>query len=122
MPDKEKKPEFAVTDRRLFSTEGELRQDVVEAEERRAERERERVKRSSAVNEERAAQQAAQPSPKPHNFIRLDDRSKPIPVAPTSRSSMTRPTAYRKSTGEIDDRIRKECASRDSHTARRTSR
>ena len=43
MADKEKKPEFVVTDRRLFSTDGELRQDVVEDEERRAEREREKT-------------------------------------------------------------------------------
>ena len=42
MPDKEKKPEFVVTDRRLFSSDGEIRQDVVEAEERREEREREK--------------------------------------------------------------------------------
>ena len=42
MPDKEKKSEFVVTDRRLFSSDGELRQDVVEDEERRAEREREK--------------------------------------------------------------------------------
>ena len=39
MAEKEKKPEFVVTDRRLFSNDGELRQDVVEAEERREERE-----------------------------------------------------------------------------------
>jgi hypothetical protein len=38
MPEKEKRPEFVVTDRRLFSEDGELRQDVVEDEERRAAR------------------------------------------------------------------------------------
>ena len=67
MPEKEKKPEFVVTDRRLFSSEGELRQDVVEAEERREEREREKRKPSSAANEERAAQQqtAKPPLPEP---------------------------------------------------------
>ena len=42
MAEKEKRPEFVVTDRRLFGTDGELRQDVVEDEERRAEREREK--------------------------------------------------------------------------------
>ena len=50
MPDKEKKSEFVVTDRRLFSTDGELRQDVVEDEERRAEREREKA-RSAATGQ-----------------------------------------------------------------------
>ena len=51
MADKEKKPEFVVTDRRLFSTDGELRQDVVEDEERRAEREREKSEAQRLVNE-----------------------------------------------------------------------
>ncbi len=53
MAEKEKKPEFVVTDRRLFSTDGELRQDVVEDEERRAERERE-TKRSATAGQRRA--------------------------------------------------------------------
>ena len=56
MPEKEKKPEFVVTDRRLFSAEGELRQDVVEDEERRAEREREKREAQQRTNDERAAQ------------------------------------------------------------------
>ena len=64
MPEKEKKPEFVVTDRRLFSTEGELRQDVVEAEERREERERETREAQQRANEERAAQkQSARRTP-----------------------------------------------------------
>ena len=56
MAEKEKKPDFVVTDRRLFSSEGELRQDVVEAEERREEREQERTEAQQRANEERAAQ------------------------------------------------------------------
>ena len=56
MPEKEKKPDFVVTDRRLFSSEGELRQDVVEDEERRAERDREKSEAQQRRNEERAAQ------------------------------------------------------------------
>ncbi len=65
MPDKEKKPEFVVTDRRLFSSEGELRQDVVEDEERRAERERENREAQERRNEERAAQKQPAPEPEP---------------------------------------------------------
>ena len=57
MAEKEKKPEFVVTDRRLFSTDGELRQDVVEDEERRDEREREKSE----------AQRAASTKSAPHN-------------------------------------------------------
>ena len=61
MPDKEKKSDFVVTDRRLFSTDGELRQDVVEDEERRAEREREKREAQQRVNDERAERN--QPAP-----------------------------------------------------------
>ncbi len=65
MPDKEKKPEFVVTDRRLFSNEGELRQDVVEDEERRDERERENAG-SSGARQRRTCRSAAQrPNPRP---------------------------------------------------------
>src|SRR6202044_408216 len=56
MAEKEKRPEFVVTDRRLFSDDGELRHDVVEAEERRAEREQENRDAQRRANEERAAQ------------------------------------------------------------------
>jgi len=58
MADKEsKKSEFVVNDRRLFSSDGELRQDVVEAEERAAEREREASQAKERANQERAVQQ-----------------------------------------------------------------
>ena len=69
MADKEKKQEFVVTDRRLFSTDGELRQDVVEAEELREEREREKREAQQRANEERAAQnhtpEPSTPTPSP---------------------------------------------------------
>ena len=55
MPEKEKKPEFVVTDRRLFSNDGELRQDVVEAEEQREEREREQREAQQRANDQRAS-------------------------------------------------------------------
>jgi septal ring factor EnvC (AmiA/AmiB activator) len=56
MAEKERQPEFVVTDRRLFGTDGELRQDVVEDEERRAEREREKNEAQERTNQERASQ------------------------------------------------------------------
>ena len=58
MPDKEgKKSDFVVNDRRLFSSDGELRQDVVDAEERAAERDRAATEAQQRANEDRAAQQ-----------------------------------------------------------------
>jgi hypothetical protein len=106
MPDKEKKPEFVVTDRRLFSTDGELRQDVVEDEERRAEREREKSEAQRLINEERAAQQHPMPqNPSPATPIATEEA---IPEGPSAQEQHDSATAYQQSTREIDERIEKE--------------
>ncbi len=106
MPDKEKKPEFVVTDRRLFSTDGELRQDVVEDEERRAEREREKSEAQRLINEERAAQQhPVPPNPSPATSIATEEA---IPEGPSAQEQHDSATAYQQSTREIDERIEKE--------------
>jgi hypothetical protein len=111
MPDKEKKPEFVVTDRRLFSTDGELRQDVVEAEERREEREQETREAQQRLNAELAAQRdsstvtASAPSPstpEPEPEAAVDDE------APTAAEQQASANAYQQSTREVDDQIRKE--------------
>ena len=106
MADKEKKPEFVVTDRRLFSTDGELRQDVVEDEERRAERERERTEAQRLVNAERAAQQQSAPPSAVQTSSILTDEA--VPEGPTTQEQHDSAAAYRESTREIDDRIEKE--------------
>ena len=106
MAEKEKKPEFVVTDRRLFSTDGELRQDVVEDEERRSEREREKSEAQRVVNEERAARQ--QPAPEsavPTSSIVTDEA---IPEGPSAQEQHDSAAAYRESTREIDESIEKE--------------
>ncbi len=93
MPDKEnKKPEFVVTDRRLFSTDGELRRDVVEDEERRAEHEQEKRDAQQRVNSERAAQQQAADlsAPQPSLPMRFISR------APVLTSSRPPPTLTRR--------------------------
>lgn len=102
MPEKEKKPEFVVTDRRLFSTEGELRQDVVEDEERRAEREREKREAQQRVNEERAAQKdngGAEPASAPEP---------PAMETPSAQDQRDSAEAYKQSTQHIDAEIEKE--------------
>ncbi len=109
MPDKDKenKSEFTVTDRRLFSSEGELRQDVVEAEERREEIEQEKLDAQRRANESRSAagDGAAQASAPP------PDTSKPeedFPQAPSAAEQQASADAYKESTREIDNEIRKE--------------
>jgi hypothetical protein len=106
MADKEKKPEFVVTDRRLFSTDGELRQDVVEDEERRAERERERSEAQRVVNEARAAQQ--QPAPESAGQTSSIVTEEAAPEGPSAQEQHDSAAAYRESTREIDESIEKE--------------
>jgi hypothetical protein len=108
MPDKEKKPEFTVTDRRLFSSEGEIRPDVVEAEERREEREQEQRESQQRANEERSAQRTATAAEDLTN-----PEAEPVPqgdepAAPTTDEQHASAEAYKKSTSEIDQEIRKE--------------
>ena len=107
MADKEsKKSEFVVNDRRLFGSDGELRQDVVDAEERAAEREREASEAQKRANEERSAQQKSAPPPAPE----------PPPPAsaeedlegPSDAEHKASYDAYAASTRKFDDRIKKE--------------
>jgi hypothetical protein len=102
MPEKEKKPEFTVTDRRLFSSEGELRPDVVEAEERREERESEKREAQQRANEERSAERATATATVPNA------QPEEIPEAPSADEQRASAEAYEQSTREIDAEIRKE--------------
>jgi len=103
MADKEsKKSEFVVNDRRLFSSDGELRQDVVEAEERAAEREREASQTKERANQERAVQQ--KPAEPQEPKIELTDAHD----APSAAEQKASADAYAASTKKMDYRIRKE--------------
>jgi hypothetical protein len=116
MPDKEKKPEFVVTDRRLFSNDGELRQDVVEAEERREERERERHEAQQRANEERASQNNVA-EPPPASTEPAPDH--PEIQAPTAQEQQASVDAYHESTRDIDARIEQEMRKQGrAHTAK----
>ena len=99
MPDKEKKPDFVVTDRRLFSSEGELRHDVVEDEERRAELDRERREAQQRRNDERAGQK--QPAA-------MAVEEPPEVPAPSAQEQKESAAAYEQSTRQIDAEIEKE--------------
>ncbi len=106
MADKEnKKSDFVVTDRRLFSTDGELRQDVVEDEERRAERERETREAQQRVNEERAAQNHPAQSSIP---VAVPPPEAVEPEAPSAAEQQASVDAYQESTRQIDDQINRE--------------
>ena len=105
MADKEKKAEFVVNDRRLFSSDGELRHDIVEAEERAAERERAASEAQQRTNDERAAQQKTAQAPEPDIEMHADPDQ---PEAPTAAEQKASADAYAESTKKMDYRIRKE--------------
>jgi hypothetical protein len=116
MPEKEKKPEFVVTDRRLFSNEGELRQDVVEAEERREEREREKQEAQQRANDERATQNNVAPTSAPPAEPAPEQPEMPAPTAQEQQASVD---AYQASTRDIDARIEQEMRKQGrQHTAK----
>jgi hypothetical protein len=93
-----KKSEFVVKDRRLFSSDGELRQDVVEAEER---------ERAADEAQQKAAAQAAQPT-------KSEATSAPSPApeadaeGPTAEEHSAGAEAYAATTKKMDYRIKKE--------------
>ena len=103
MPDKEKKSDFVVTDRRLFSSDGELRQDIVEDEERRAEREREKREAQQRANAERETK-----SPSASVGTIAPPPEQPDPELPSAAEQQASADAYKKSTREIDDEIKRE--------------
>jgi hypothetical protein len=120
MPEKEKKSEFTVTDRRLFSSEGELRPDVVEAEELREEREQEKRDEQRRANEERSTERSAKPNTNPDaerdaiatGFTTDADAHRnsgqAYPTPPSASDQRASAEAYKESTREIDAEIKKE--------------
>ncbi len=98
----EKQSGFVVNDRRLFGDDGELRRDVVEAEERAAERERAANEAQQRANEEREAQQkVAQPEEPLTETL-------PEGEGPSTEEHNASADAYAESTKKMDFRIRKE--------------
>jgi len=92
---------FVVNDRRLFSSDGELREDVVKAEEDAAERERAADAAQQRANDERAAQQKTEPTTTP-----LEQQD--APEGPSSDEQRASADAYAASTKQVDERIQKE--------------
>jgi Domain of unknown function (DUF1844) len=107
MADREKKQsEFVVNDRRLFGMDGELRQDVVEAEERREEREQEEREAAHRINEERAAQREVAPvaaATEPPSATADEPHE-----APSAAEQQASVDAYQESTREMDKQIHRE--------------
>jgi uncharacterized protein DUF1844 len=100
----DKQSGFVVNDRRLFGDDGELRRDVVEAEERAAERERAENQAQQRANEARAAQQKPAEPEQP----KIDLTDADAEAAPSAAEQKAGADAYAESTKKMDYRIRKE--------------
>src|SRR5260370_33509845 len=86
----------------MSSSDGELRQDVVEDEERRAERERERREAQQRRNDERAAQKEPAPA------STATSAPEPEVEAPSAQEQQASASAYEQSAREVDARIEQE--------------
>jgi hypothetical protein len=89
MPEK-KQDTFTVTDRRLFTPDGELREDITE----------EQVASSQPV-----AQPAPAAKPATTSTATSDTRSDAVPPAPTAAEQKQQADAYRKSSKDLDTRV-----------------
>jgi len=93
----EKKPEFTVTDRRLFTSEGELRPDAAE----------ETPVEKSAAPPKPAAEQ---PKPAPEESKSADPVAQ-TPPPPSAAEQKAQADAYSKSTRDLDSRLKRELGS-----------
>jgi len=96
MAEKEKQSGFVVNDRRLFSSDGELRQDVVEAEER---------ERASSEAQKKGVTQAAEAPNVETSSTTAPDLEAEAPSADEHKAGAD---AYAASTKKMDYRIKKE--------------
>lgn len=95
MAEKRQEPAFTVTDRRLFTENGELRKDLAEEQEK-----------TKAPAPPPAA--AAAPAPAPPAAVAAIPDAEPqpeIPPMPTVAEQQAQAEAYRKSSGELDSRV-----------------
>jgi hypothetical protein len=97
MAEKKQESGFTVTDRRLFTEDGELRKDAVEQEEK--------PKPPQAAQPETAASSTpvtAFPAPAESD---AQQELPPMPPMPTTAEQQAQADAYRKSSGELDSRV-----------------
>jgi hypothetical protein len=92
MAEKKHEESFTVTDRRLFTSDGELRQDVSEEEQPAKP-----TKPAPAPSPSNAAPQASGPSG--------GDKSTVIPPPPSASEQQAQADAYRKSSKELDSQV-----------------
>ena len=97
MPDKKQEPSFTVTDRRLFTSDGELRKDVEE--------EAPAAKPAAAPPQAKAPAAEAKSSPPASAPPEKADKDVQIPPPPTASEQQAQADAYRESAKELDSQV-----------------
>ena len=96
MAEKRQEPAFTVTDRRLFTEDGELRKDVTE------EQEKPKPAPLSPQSQNAAPEQS---SVTPFSSVPGAEPEGDVPPMPTAAEQQAQAEAYRKSSGELDSRV-----------------
>jgi hypothetical protein len=107
MAEKRKEASFTVTDRRLFTEDGELREDVREREEETAPKTAP-VATPAPVAAAQTATEHSAPAPDPAAAFPAEAAGAPasdVPPAPTAAEQQAQADAYRESSKEIDSRV-----------------
>jgi hypothetical protein len=102
MADK-KKPEFTVTDRRLFTPEGEVRSESGQEESRETSSTPAILDVSPKTSHPRAESQARETPSQPS--------AQQVPPAPSAEEQKTQADAYRQTTRDLDSRLKQELGS-----------
>jgi hypothetical protein len=92
MADKKEQSTFTVTDRRLFTSDGELRKDVPEETE-------------SPKPAAQSPQPAASAAPEPATTPIASDADREMPVPPSSAEQEAQAAAYRRSSKDLDSEV-----------------
>jgi Domain of unknown function (DUF1844) len=94
MADKKNEPSFTVTDRRLFTQDGELRSDVPE--------EVEAPKAPAATASKEPATEQKAPQPVPQDGVTLE---RDMPAPPTTAEQEAQAAAYKQSSSDLDKEV-----------------
>ena len=100
MAEKKQEPSFTVTDRRLFTPDGDLRADVPEEKE---------PSNTESVAEIQASATSPQTAPSPATAPQAETPSpieRDMPIPPTRAEQEAQAAAYRESSKELDEQVR----------------
>jgi hypothetical protein len=108
MAEKRQESGFTITDRRLFTEDGELRKDVAEQPEKPQEKPNAPApvhETTSSTSDAASSASSVSQMPGADNNALNQDQDKDMPPMPTVAEQQAQADAYRKSSGELDSRV-----------------